>query len=51
MPVLLDTAPGVRRSGHTYDDRTGTSYEFPRGRYERRILDGERFLYRQPRVG
>jgi Domain of unknown function (DUF3883) len=51
MPVVLTTAPGKRRSGHTYDDRTGVAYEFPPGRYERWIVPGEPFLYYEPRQG
>jgi hypothetical protein len=51
MPVVLTTAPGVRRSGHVYDDKTGIAYEFPGGRYERWIETGERFLYCEPKKG
>ena len=51
VPVVLTTAPGVRRSGHVYDDKTGLAYEFPEGRYERWVVRGERFLYVEPRKG
>jgi hypothetical protein len=51
MPVVLVTAEGAPRAGYTYDDRTGISYEYPSGRYERWIMTGERFLYHRPGVG
>lgn len=51
MPVVLSTAEGQPRSGYTYDDRTGVSYEYPGGRYERLIVAGEPFLYHQPGQG
>ncbi len=51
MPVVLSTAEGEERSGYTYDDRTGVSYEYPAGRYERFITTGERFLYHKPGLG
>lgn len=51
MPVVMTTAPGLRRSGHVYDDKTGIAYEFPGGRYERWIVAGERFIYCEPKKG
>ena len=51
MPVVLMTVEGQTRSGHTYDDRTGVSYEYPSGRYERWIQTGDRFVYQRPRAG
>jgi hypothetical protein len=51
MPVVLTTAPGLRRSGHVYDDKTGIAYEFPAGRYERWIVEGEPFIYCEPKRG
>lgn len=51
MPVVLVEVGGVARSGHLYSDRTGIDYEYPAGRYERRIQTGERFVYQVPRVG
>jgi len=51
MAVVLATAPGLRRSGHIYDDRTGLSYEYPTARYRSLITSGERFVYQRPRGG
>ena len=51
MPVVLATADGKERSGYVYDDRTGISYEYPRGRYENWIATGDRFVYHKPHVG
>jgi Domain of unknown function (DUF3883) len=51
MPVVMSTAEGKEHSGYTYDDRTGVSYEYPAGRYERWIQTGERFVYHKPSVG
>src|SRR5438105_2812811 len=51
MPVVLTSAPGVRRSGHVYADTTGISYEYPVGRYERLIYAGDRFVYYEPGRG
>jgi hypothetical protein len=48
---VLTTAPGLRRSGHVYDDKTGIAYEFPGGRYERWIVEGEPFIYCEPKRG
>lgn len=47
MPIVLYTGEGPSRSGYTYDDRTGVSYEFP-DRYLSMIQPGERFIYHRP---
>lgn len=49
MAVVLATTSGNTRSGLSYDDRTGVSYEYPSGKYEKYIVPGERFVYQ--RVG
>lgn len=49
--MVLVEVGGVARSGHEYDDRTGVSYEYPAGRYERLIQPGVRFVYQVPGSG
>jgi len=51
MPVVFVEVGGVARSGHEYDDQTGVSYEYPRGRYENWVQSGDRFVYHVPGVG
>lgn len=51
MPVVLTTAEGREQAGYTYDDRTGVSYEYPAGKYENYIVEGEPFVYHKPGVG
>lgn len=51
MPVVLVQVGGTARSGHLYDDREGVAYEYPTGRYERWIQQGDRFVYQVPRIG
>ncbi|HWL76090.1 protein NO VEIN domain-containing protein [Microbacterium sp.] len=48
MPLILYSGDGPSRDGYVYDDRTGVSYEFPDS-YLSRVLEGERFVYHQPR--
>lgn len=50
MPIVLVTADGAERSGYTYDDRTGISYEYPK-KYDGLIQSGERFVYNKPGFG
>jgi hypothetical protein len=51
VPVVFVQVGGVARSGHLYDDREGVAYEYPTGRYERLISQGDRFVYQVPKVG
>ncbi|MGX5360184.1 protein NO VEIN domain-containing protein [Kocuria sp. KH4] len=51
MPVVLTTAEGREQAGYTYDDHTGASYEYPSGKYENYIFEGEPFIYHKPGVG
>jgi hypothetical protein len=43
MPIVLSTATATK-SGHTYDDRTGESYEYP-AVYRTLIQPGVQFIY------
>lgn len=43
MPLIL-AQNEITASGHTYDDRTGVSYEYPK-KYKNAIQPGERFIY------
>lgn len=51
MPVVLTTADGREQAGYTYDDRTGVSYEYPAGKYEHYIAEGEPFVYHKQGIG
>jgi hypothetical protein len=43
MPLVF-ASNEASASGHDYDDKTGTSYEYP-ALYKNRIKEGERFIY------
>ena len=43
MPLVFASSEATA-SGHSYDDRTGVSYEYP-SRYRKLIQEGESFVY------
>lgn len=49
MPIVLTNGAG-ERTGYTYDDQTGVSYEYPLV-YDKWIRPGERFIYHRTRKG